>query len=133
MEESTVIMDAGAIARGQIESVLEVTLREGARRLLQEALELEVEQYTQRFQQLRDDKGKRLVVHNGYHQERELVASVGQVLVRQALGEGTPRIMVGRQGDTLVVDPQNLQPGEERTVAQALLRVLVSDSRDRDP
>ena len=93
MKESTVIMDHGAIARGQIESALEATLREGARRLLQEALELEVEQYTQRFQQLRDDKGQRLVVRNGCHQARELVASVGKVPVRQ------PRVHDRRPGE----------------------------------
>ena len=48
MEESTIIIDDGAIARGQVESVLETTLREGARRLLQEALALEVEEYSRR-------------------------------------------------------------------------------------
>ena len=50
MEESTIIIDDRAIARGQVESVLETMLREGARRLLQEALELEVEEYSRRFQ-----------------------------------------------------------------------------------
>ena len=49
MKESTIIIDDGAIARGQVESVLETTLREGARRLLQEALELEVEEYARRI------------------------------------------------------------------------------------
>jgi len=93
VKESTIIMDHGAIARGQIESVLETTLREGARRLLQEALELEVEQYTQRLQQLRDDQGQRLVVRNGYHQERQLVAGVGKVPVRQ------PRVHDRRPGE----------------------------------
>ena len=53
MEESTILIDDRAIARGQVESVLETTLREGARRLLQEALALEVEEYSQRFQELR--------------------------------------------------------------------------------
>ena len=47
MEESTIIMDPGAIARGQCESALETILREGGRRLLQEALELEVQQYVE--------------------------------------------------------------------------------------
>ena len=42
VEESTIIMDHGAIAQGQCESALETILREGGRRLLQEALELEV-------------------------------------------------------------------------------------------
>lgn len=83
MEESTILIDDRAIARGQVESVLETALREGARQLLQEALALEVEEYSQRFQELRDDKGQRLVVRNGYHPERELVTGLGKVPVRQ--------------------------------------------------
>ncbi len=83
MEESTIIMDHGAIARGQCESALETILREGGRRLLQEALELEVQQYIERFQQLKSESGQGLVVRNGYHQERELVTGAGKVPVRQ--------------------------------------------------
>ena len=83
VEESTIIMDHGAIARGQCESALETILREGGRRLLQEALELEVEQYIERFQQLKSESGQGLVVRNGYHQERELVIGAGKVPVRQ--------------------------------------------------
>ena len=83
MEESTIIMDHGAIARGQCGSALETILREGGRRLLQEALELEVQQYIERFQQLKSESGQGLVVRNGYHQERELVTGAGKVPVRQ--------------------------------------------------
>ena len=83
VEESTIIMDPGAIARGQCESALETILREGGRRLLQEALELEVEQYIERFQPLKRESGQGLVVRNGYHQERELVTGAGKVPVRQ--------------------------------------------------
>ena len=83
VEESTIIMDPGAIARGQCESALETILREGGRRLLQEALELEVQQYIERFQQLKSESGQGLVVRNGYHQERELVTGAGKVPVRQ--------------------------------------------------
>ena len=83
VEESTIIMDPGAIARGQCESALETILREGGRRLLQEALELEVEQYIERFQPLKSESGQGLVVRNGYHQERELVTGAGKVPVRQ--------------------------------------------------
>ena len=60
MAESTTI-DPGAIARIQTEEVLDTLLREGARRLLQEALELEVEEYIDRFQQRKDDKGHRFL------------------------------------------------------------------------
>ena len=93
MKESTIIIDDRAIARGQVESVLETLLREGARRLLQEALGVEVEEYSRRFQALRDDQGQRLVVRNGYHPERELVTGVGKVPVRQ------PRVHDRRPGE----------------------------------
>jgi len=83
VEESTIIMDDGAIARGQCKSALETILREGGRRLLQEALELEVQEYIERFQQLKSEAGQSLVVRNGYHQERELVTGAGKVPVRQ--------------------------------------------------
>ena len=83
MEESTLILDHGAIAQGQCKSSLETILREGSRRLLQEALELEVQQYVERFQQLKNESGQSLVVRNGYHQERELVGGAGKVPVRQ--------------------------------------------------
>ena len=71
------------MARGQCESALETILREGGRRLLQEALELEVQQYIERFQQLKRESGQSLAVRNGYHQERELVIGAGKVPVRQ--------------------------------------------------
>ena len=45
MAESTPI-DPGAIARVQTEEALDTVLREGARRLLQEVLELEVHRQT---------------------------------------------------------------------------------------
>ncbi|MDP6018200.1 MAG: IS256 family transposase [Candidatus Latescibacteria bacterium] len=77
------ILDHGAIAQGQCKSSLETILREGSRRLLQEALELEVQQYVERFQQLKNESGQSLVVRNGYHQERELVTGAGKVPVRQ--------------------------------------------------
>ena len=83
MEESTLILDHGAIAQGECKSSLETILREGSRRLLLEALELEVQQYVERFQQLKSASGQSLVVRNGYHQERELVTGAGKVPVRQ--------------------------------------------------
>ena len=83
MKESTLILDHGAIAQGQCKSSLEAILGDGSRRLLQEALELEVQQYVERFQQLKNESGQSLVVRNGYHQERELVTGAGKVPVRQ--------------------------------------------------
>jgi hypothetical protein len=49
VEESMIMMDDSAIGRGQCKLALETILREGGRRLLQEALELEVQEYIEHF------------------------------------------------------------------------------------
>ena len=59
MAESTTI-DHGAIARIQSGKVLDTLLREGARCILQEALELEVQEYINRIQQRKDEKSQRI-------------------------------------------------------------------------
>ena len=82
MAESTTI-DPGAIARVQTKEALDTVLREGARRLLQEALELEVQEYIDRFAQRKDDKGRRLVVRNGHLPPRDLVTGQGPIPVCQ--------------------------------------------------
>jgi D-glucosaminate-6-phosphate ammonia-lyase len=61
-------------------------------------------------------EGVRLKVH--------LPAGLNTGAARQALAEGTPRVMVGVWDDALEIDPQTLQPGEERDLAEALARVL---------
>lgn len=45
---------------------LDEIAREGARRMLVQALNLEVEEYIQKFVNEKDDSGHRLVVRNGY-------------------------------------------------------------------
>jgi len=58
-------------------SFLEELIREGARRLLQAAIEQEVTEYLERFREENDDKGHRMVVRNGRLPERMLVTGVG--------------------------------------------------------
>lgn len=79
-------------------SVLEQTLREGARRMLQQALELEVEEYLEKYSGQKDENGSRVVVKNGYHPERDLVTGVGPIGVR------APRI------DDRKLDPERVNP-----------------------
>ena len=52
-------------------------LREGARRMLAQALQSEVDAYLDRFVGERDERGRRLVVRNGSHQPREVLTSAG--------------------------------------------------------
>jgi transposase-like protein len=62
-------------------SVIDELVREGARRMLAEALRAEVDAYIAQFVDVCDEKGHRLVVRNGCHQPREVLTSAGSVPV----------------------------------------------------
>jgi Transposase, Mutator family len=62
-------------------ALIDEIVREGARRMLAEALQAEVEAYIARYAGERDEAGRRLVVRNGSHQPREVVTSAGAVEV----------------------------------------------------
>jgi hypothetical protein len=67
-------------------SLIDEIVREGARRMLAEALQAEalqaeVDAYIAAHAAERDEKGRRLVVRNGYHQPREVLTSAGAVEV----------------------------------------------------
>jgi len=89
-------------------SILEEIAREGARRLLIDAMEMEVAGYIEKHKEKRDGEGRRLVVRNGYMPERDLVTGIGPLCFRQ------PR-----------VDDRKLdEHGEERFSSQILPRYL---------
>ena len=62
-------------------SLIDEIVRDGARRMLAEALQAEVDAYIARFTAERDENGHRLVVRNGSHQPREVLTSAGAVEV----------------------------------------------------
>lgn len=63
--------------------VLSQILRDGAQRMLQLAIQQEVEDYLQARSALVDESGRKLVVRNGFLPEREVVTGLGPVSVRQ--------------------------------------------------
>jgi putative transposase len=87
-------------------SLIDELVREGARRMLAEALQAEVDDYIARHVGERDERGRRLVVRNGHHQAREVLTSAGAVEVR------APRVNDRR------VDPQT---GERQRFCSAIL------------
>jgi hypothetical protein len=87
-------------------SLIDEIVREGARRLLAETLQAEVEAYIAAFAVERDDSGRRLVVRNGYHQSREVLSSAGAVQVT------APRVNDKR------IDPDT---GERKRSSSAIL------------
>jgi transposase-like protein len=62
-------------------SLIDEIVREGARRMLAEALAAEVDAYIAQFAAERGEGGRRLVVRNGYHLSREVLTSAGAVEV----------------------------------------------------
>jgi transposase-like protein len=66
---------------GRPGSLIDEIVREGARRMLAEALRVEVDAYIAAFAGERDEDGRRLVVRNGYRQPREVLTGAGAVQV----------------------------------------------------
>src|SRR5437773_3182749 len=82
----TVVTDSadcdGSVAGAPLgSSLIDEIVREGARRMLAEALQAEVDAYIARFADERDGNGRRLVVRNGCHQSREVLTSAGAIEV----------------------------------------------------
>ena len=66
---------------GDGSSLIDEIVRDGARRMLAEALQAEVDAYIAGFTAERDENGRRLVVRNGSHLPREVLTSAGAVAV----------------------------------------------------
>jgi putative transposase len=64
-------------------SPLDVLVREGARRMLQAALESEVQEFLDQHASRVDDQGRRQVVRNGHLPSREIVTGAGPLEIAQ--------------------------------------------------
>jgi transposase-like protein len=96
----------GGVELGESSSLIDDIVREGARRMLAEALQAEVDAYIAQFSAERDERGRRLVVRNGSHQPREVLTSAG------AVGVVAPRVNDRR------IDPDT---GERAKFSSAIL------------
>lgn len=67
---------------GESEDPLMAVLRDGARKMLAQAVEMEVEDYLARHADIRGEDGRRLVVRNGYMPERSIQTGIGDVPVK---------------------------------------------------
>jgi putative transposase len=91
---------------GDGRSLLDEIVRDGARQMLAAALRVEVSAYVEQFADQVDEHGRRLVVRNGYHHERDVLTAAGAVPVV------APRVNDRR------VDPDT---GERRRFSSAIL------------
>jgi putative transposase len=67
---------------GSDRSLLDEIVRDGARQMLAAALQAEVAAYIEQFIDQVDENGHRLVVRNGYHDERTVLTAAGAVPVK---------------------------------------------------
>jgi putative transposase len=81
MNERTTVSIQFPVSMGH--DVLTEILRDGATRMLAQAIEAEVAGYIERHVALRDAQGHRMVVRNGHLPEREIQSGIGPVKVRQ--------------------------------------------------
>ena len=58
--------------------------------MLAAALQAEVAAYVEQFVDRVDENGRRLVVRNGYHDQREVLTAAGAVTVSGAAGQRPP-------------------------------------------
>jgi putative transposase len=83
----------GEKAAQETRGSLDEVLHEGARRMLQEAIEVEVADYVDQHQAERAaESGRRLVVRNGRLPAREILSSLGPIRIEQ------PRVRDRREG-----------------------------------
>ena len=71
--------DTSSVQAGEMTLTLDEIAREGARRMLQAALEAEVAAYLERFRGERDERGHALVVRNGKARPRRVTLGAGTV------------------------------------------------------
>ena len=84
-------------------------LRSGARRLLAQAIDAEVERFLASHADVVDDNGRRQVVRNGYCQERQIQTGVGSVAVK------APRVRDMRGADGVKFTSKILPPYLRKT------------------
>jgi putative transposase len=57
-------------------------VRQGARQIIAQAVEVEVNEFLSQYQSLKDDSGRQMVVRNGYLPARTITTGIGEVAVQ---------------------------------------------------
>jgi putative transposase len=77
------VLSVGGPAEVDAKTPLEQLIAEGARKMLQAAIEQEVEDYLQAHRGRHTAEGRAVIVRNGHLPERQLVTGVGPIPIRQ--------------------------------------------------
>ena len=70
-------------AINEMNNLLEQTLRDGARLLLQQAIENEVNEYLESMRDVKNSEGRKQFVRNGYLPKRQVQTGIGPIQVKQ--------------------------------------------------
>ena len=81
--DNVVSLQGPAEEAPSVKSVLDELVREGARRMLQSALEEEVSSFIERHLNTVTEQGRKAVVRNGHLPERDIVTGAGPLRVKQ--------------------------------------------------
>jgi putative transposase len=108
MEEDTVVRLCRP-ETGIAEDPLLAVLREGARRMLTQAIEAEVEAFLAVYAELEDGQGRRRLVRNGHAPERAIQTGVGPIEIRR------PKVRDRGDGEPIRFTSEVLPPYLRRT------------------
>ena len=86
--------------------VLDDIVREGARKMLQAALEDEIEEHLARFKDRVDPQGKRQIVRNGYQPERTVLTGAGPIPIKRPRVDDRALDAVGEERFTSRILPK---------------------------
>jgi len=87
-------------------SVLEQIARQGAQRMLAQALDAEVAEFLARHADRRDANGRHLVVRNGHLPERDLITGIGRLRIKQPRVDDRSLPALGQQRFSSAIVPR---------------------------
>jgi len=128
MEEAKVVR---LVQPGEFEDALTAVLRAGARDLLAQAIEAEVEDFRSAFADQRLKDGRERLVRHGFGPERIIQTGIGPVPVRRAKAARSRR--GARHGAARVVPALWREPAQRRGAERALHPVLATGWRAHQP
>lgn len=95
---------------GSHTSLLEDFVRQGAQKMLQYAIETEVDNFVQNYKDRTDQEGHRLVVKNGHHAARDILSSIGKIPIQQPrVDDRKLRLIAGEEGFTSAILPKYIR------------------------
>jgi putative transposase len=126
---SKTIIETQIEATPETMGALEVIVREGARKMLQAALEAEIEEHLSRYKHLVDEEGKRLVVRNGVMPERTVLTGAGPIPIKRPRVDDRTLSARGEQRFTSRILPPFMRraPSIDTLVPVLYLKGLSSD------